>query len=156
MKPKHVGLALTFCALSAGMLFAFDPNLGKWELTPKSRIAPGMAKSTLVTYQLDGDKVAVHTEGVDAKGNKFHSQWVGKYDGNDYPLTGDPTADMQSIKQLNGNKFALTMKKNGKVVITGTIEFVGDGTRTVITYAKDVKRKTVMSVAYYVKAHGLL
>ena len=152
MKAKQIGLALAFCVISAGMLFASDPNLGTWKLNEaKSKLA-GPAKNTMVVYTADGDKVKVTVDGVDANGKPTHNEWTGKYDGKDYPVTGDAMSDMRSLKQTGKGKLALTVKNKGKVTLTGTIMVAADGkSRTVTTHGKDANGKKMTSVAVYHK-----
>jgi hypothetical protein len=58
---------------------------------------------------------------VDGQGKPTHSEWTGKFDGKDYPVTGDPTSDARAYKQVDDHTLGLTVKKDGKVTITGKI-----------------------------------
>ena len=152
MQARKMMLALTVCVLSAAVAFASDPNLGTWKLNEaKSKLAPG-PKNTVVVYTAAGDQVKATVDGVDANGKPTHNEWTGKYDGKDYPVTGDPTSDMRSLKQVGKNKLDLTVKKGGKVTLTGTIVVAADGkSRTVTTHPTEAKGKKVTSVAVYDK-----
>lgn len=137
MKRKFF-LALSFCLASVLVCFASDPNLGSWKLNEaKSKIPAGATKNTSVVYTAEGDKYKCVVEGVDGAGNPQHNEWTGAFDGKDYPLVGDPTADTRAIKMVGTNKYTLTNKKDGKPTTTGTITLSGDGkTRTVSTTGK--------------------
>jgi len=96
MKARIVLATLVGCF--AGLaLYAADPNLGTWKLNEsKSKLAPSGAKNTLVVYTAVGDSVKVTLDGVDWKGQTFKAEWTGKYDGKDYPVTGNPTTDTRA------------------------------------------------------------
>ncbi len=149
------------CWLTLGVLFAAtavcaateDVNLGTWKLDEaKSTFSAGAVKNTTVVYEAAGDSMKVTVDGVGGDGQPSHNEWTGKFDGKDYPLTGDPTADMRSYKRINAHTLALTNKKDGKVVITGRITISADGkTRTVTTSGMDANGKKITSSAVYNK-----
>lgn len=128
-------LVLTFCLASALACFASDPNLGSWKLNEaKSKIPAGATKNTSVVYTAAGDKYKCVVDGVDGAGKAVHNEWTGAFDGKDYPLVGDSSADTRAIKMVGPNKYTLTNKKGGKPTTTGTITLSADGkTRTVTT-----------------------
>jgi len=147
---------LTFAALFAAIavcVAAEDVNMGTWKLDEaKSKIPAGAPKNTTVVYEAAGDSVKVTVDGVDADGKPSHNEWTGKFDGKDYALTGDPTADTRSYKRVNAHTLALTNKKDGKVTTTGRITVSADGkTRTVTTSGKDPNGKKIDSTAVYNK-----
>jgi len=149
------------CLLSFAVLFAAaavcvaaqDVNMGTWKLDEaKSKIGAGAPKNTTVVYEAAGDSVKVTVDGVGADGKPSHNEWTGKYDGKDYPVTGDPSADTRSYKQINARTLALTNKKDGKVTLTGKITVSADGkTRTVSTSSTDASGKKISSTAVYNK-----
>ena len=105
-----------------------------------------------MVYEAAGDSVKVTTDGTTKDGTPVHTEWIGKFDGKDYPLTGDPTADSRSYKQVNERTLDLTNKKGGKVTTSGRIEVAKDGkTRTLDVTAMDSSGKTVHSKAVYDK-----
>jgi hypothetical protein len=105
-----------------------------------------------VTYEAAGDSVKVTIDGTAPDGTPTHSEWTGKFDGKDYPSTGNPNEDMRSAKQVNDRTWDVTSKKDGKVVLTAHVVLAPDGkTRTVTTHTTDAKGKKVTSVAVYDK-----
>ena len=147
---------LTFAVLFAAMsvcVAAEDMNMGTWKLDEaKSKIGAGAPKNTTVVYEAAGDSVKVTVDGVDADGKPSHNEWTGKFDGKDYPVTGDPTADTRSYKRINDHTLALTNTKDGKVTTAGRITVSADGkTRTVTTSGKDANGKKIDSTAVYNK-----
>src|SRR5712664_2605757 len=123
MKIRTIGLTLALCFFVGAACFAADdPNMGTWKLNEaKSKTAPGMEKLTTVVYEAAGDQVKVTIDGTDASGKPIHNEWTGKFDGKDYAVTGDPTSDMRSYKQVDDKTLDLTVKKDGKVTVTGKI-----------------------------------
>ena len=94
----------------------------------------------------------VIVDGVDSDGKPMHSEWTGKFDGKDYPVTGDPASDARSYKRVDDHTLALTVKKGGKVTMTGSIVAAADGkSRTVTTSGTDSKGNKIRSTAVYDK-----
>ena len=148
-RPILLTLALSFVAVLA---FA-NPNMGTWKLNEaKSKIPPGFPKNHTVVYSAAGDNVKVTVDGVDGEGKPTHIEWTGKFDGKDYPLTGDPNADTRSYKKIDDRTTELTNKKAGKVTTTAKIVISADGkTRTVTISGTDAKGNKVEATAIYDK-----
>ena len=154
MKTKTIGFILGISlAMAAGSWAADDGVMGTWKLNEaKSKIAPGAPKNHTVVYAAAGDQIKVTVDGTDGEGKTLHSEWTGKFDGKDYPVTGDSTADTRSYKK-EGKDLELTNKKAGKVTVTGKIVVSADGkTRTVTINLIDAKGNKVTSTAVYDKS----
>jgi len=153
MKTKTMVLTLALCFVAAAMCFASQAQPGTWKLNEaKSKIAPGMAKNNTVVIEAAGDDIKVTVDGTDSDGKPAHNEWTGKFDGKDYAVTGDPTSDMRSYKQVDDKTLDLTVKKDGKVTVTGKIVMSADGKmRTVTTNGTDPQGKKFQSVAGYDK-----
>ncbi len=114
--------------------------MGTWKLNEgKSKFGPGSGKNTMVTYTPAGDnQVKIVTDGTDKDGKPTHSEWTGKFDGKDYPVTGSPTQDSRSYMPAGKHSLSMTVKKDGKSVMTGKITVAPDGkSRTVTTTGSD-------------------
>jgi hypothetical protein len=135
------------------MCFASNLNLGTWKLNEsKSKIAPGSSKNVTVVYTAAGDSMKATIDGVDGQGNPTHNEWTGKFDGKDYPVTGDATSDTRAIKPVDEHSYDLTVKKGGKVTITGKAVISADGkTRTLTISGTDSAGKKVTSTLVYDK-----
>lgn len=154
MKLKTAVLSLALCFFGAAVCYAADnPNMGTWKLNEaKSKIGAGATKNSTVVYEAAGDSTKVTVDGTNADGTPVHSEWTGKFDGKDYPVTGDPTADTRSYKQVNDHTLALTNKKGGKVVMTARIVVSADGkSRTVTGSGTNPEGKKVSSTSVYDK-----
>jgi len=98
MKTKTIGLTLMLSLATGAICFA-NPNLGTWKLNEgKSKFGEGVPKGETVVWATVGDQVKVTVDGTSADGKKMHTEWTGKLDGKDYPLTGDSMADTRSFK----------------------------------------------------------
>ena len=153
MKRTTILLMLLVCFAAASLCFAADPQLGTWKLNEaKSKIAAGAPKFTTVMYESVGGSVKVTVDGVDGDGKPLHSEWTGKYDGKDYPVTGDANSDMRSYRKISDRTVALTGKKGSNVVISGRVVVAADGkSRTVTQTGTDSKGKKFGSTAVYDK-----
>ena len=154
MKARAIALTVALCFIAGSLCFAAsDPNIGSWKLNEaKSKFAPGSSKNVTVVYEVVGDKVKVTVDGIDGAGKPTHNEWTGKYDGKDYPVTGDPTSDERSLKTVDDHTLVLTVQKDDKVTVSGRIVISADGkTRTVTTSATDSKGKKVENTAVYDK-----
>jgi hypothetical protein len=153
MKARTIVLTLVTCIVGLMMCFAEDAFMGTWKLNEaKSKITAGSPKNSTVVYQATGDSVKVTSDGIGGDGNPTHIEWTGKFDGKDYPVTGDPNTDTWSYKKVDDHTLELTAKKAGKVTVTGSIVVSGDGkTRTVNTKGTDPTGKSFQNTAVYDK-----
>ena len=153
MKARATVLTLALCFVAAAVCFAADAFIGTWKLNEaKSKIDAGSPKNTTVVYEAAGDSVKVTTDGTNGDGKPSHSEWTGKFDGKDYPVTGDGSADTRSYTKVDDHTLAFTNKKGDKVTITGRGVISADGkTRTVTITGTDSKGKKFTSTAVYDK-----
>ena len=153
MKTRSIVLTVMLCLLALTFSFAEDANMGTWKLNEsKSKLVDGMIKNTMVTYAAEGDSVKVTTDGTGSDGQPMQTEWTGKFDGKDYPLTGDRTSDARSYTKVNDHTLTLENKKGGVVTTKGKIVVSADGkVRTLTMSAKNPAGKTVKSTAVYDK-----
>lgn len=153
MKARTSILTLALCFIGAAVCFADEPVMGTWKLNEaKSKIAAGSPKLTTVIYEAAGDSVKVTVDGTDGEGKPTHNEWTGKFDGKDYPVTGDASTDTRSYKKVNDHTLAFTNKKGDKVTISGRGVVSADGkTRTVTITGTDSKGKKYTTTAVYDK-----
>jgi len=152
MRAKAIALTIPLVFVAAVAAFADSPHMGTWKLNEaKSKLA-GKARNNTVVYAAEGDQIKVTVDGVDENGNPAHSEWTGKFDGKDYPVSGDANSDTRSYTQVNSRTLELKGKKNGKVTLTGRIVISSDGkSRTVTTTATNAQGKKVTNVGVYDK-----
>jgi len=153
MKTRTIVLTAALWFVAVVMAFASNPNMGTWKLNEGKSKIPAMApKNNTVVYAAAGDNIKVTVDGTDGEGKPTHNEWTGKFDGKDYPLTGDPSADTRSYKAVDDHTTDLTNKKDGKVTLTGRIVISPDGkSRTVTVNGTDPKGMKVTYSGVYDK-----
>jgi hypothetical protein len=153
MKVRIISLTLAFCFLGAAICFAADPQMGTWKLNEtKSKITPGTNKFTTVTFKNMFGSIKTTQDGISGDGKPIHVEWSGKFDGKDYPVTGDPNADMRSYTKVDDRTLHVTAKKNGQVIATAHTVVSTDGkTRTATVTGTTAKGKKFKNVAVYDK-----
>ena len=153
MKIRRVLLTMAALLAVVAVCFAADANVGTWKLNEaKSKISPGLPKNTMVVIAEAGDSLKVTVDGVGADGKPTHNEWTGKFDGNDYPVTGNPAADMRAYKPVNDHTETITEKKDGKIIDTGRVVVSADGkTRTVTVSGTDATGKKMSTTFVYDK-----
>lgn len=153
MKTRTVVLTLAALFSVVSVCFAADANMGTWKLNEaKSKMSADAQKNGTVVYEAAGDSVKVTVDGTDAGGKATHNEWTGKFDGKDYAVMSDPASDMRAYKRVNDHTLSMTVKKDGKMTMSGTIKVSADGkSRTVAVHGTDAKGKKVTSTAVYDK-----
>ena len=143
MQRRFQKLTLWFLAVSVALWGAVNPIIGTWKLNPeKSKDSAHHIPTNLVytwTAQ-EGGMIKLTRDEISDKGQTHHSEWSGKFDGQDWPNTGDPTVDTMAVKRTGDRKFQFTAKKQGKVVATQKSVISDDGkTLTNVNSSKDEK-----------------
>src|SRR6266850_3686835 len=135
-------LVFAILALSTSLLAADNPFSGTWKFNPlKGHPTPTIPKS-VVHVQADADTFKLSQEGIDDKDQPFKLSNEAKYDGKDYPVTGDPETDSVSLQRVNDREIKFTLKKTGKVVSKLDVVVSKDGRSTTIHFVDDSQGKT--------------
>src|ERR1022692_3948331 len=133
MNARAIALTLVLCFVGIAVCFADDANMGTWKLNEaKSKLSPGAPKNTTVVYEAAGDNVKVTIDGTDKDGKPTHNEWTGKFDGKDYPVTGDPNSDARSITKIEDRTLGFNVKKGGTATISGRIVVSADGKTRIV------------------------
>lgn len=153
MKITMIGIALACCFFGAATCLAADPQMGTWKLNEaKSKITPGTLKNTQVVCSSKFGQVKVKSDGIDGTGKPIHVEWSGKFDGKDYPVTGNPNSETRSYTKVNERTLTTTNKRNGKVTVTGQIVISADGkSRSITVTGTTPKGEKFKNVAVYDK-----
>jgi hypothetical protein len=153
MKARATILALALCFVGVGVCFAADTFMGTWKFNEaKSKLSPGLPKNITVVYEASGDNVKVTVDGTDADGKPTHNEWTGKFDGKDYPVTGDANTDTRAYTKVNDHTLTFINKKGDKVTVSGRGVVSADGkTRTVTLTGTDSTGKKNTGTAVYDK-----
>lgn len=152
MKTRTIGWTLALCFMAVAVCFA-SQHMGTWKMNEaKSKLAPGVTKNHTVIYEAAGDNVKITVDGTDPAGKSTHNEWTGKFDGKDYPVTGDPNSDARSYTVVDASTLEFAVKRDGKVTVTGRIVVSADGkARTVTVSGTDPQGKEFTSSAVYDK-----
>lgn len=152
MKLRTLALTVVVCLVAGVVCFASDAQMGTWKLNESKSKFAGAARNSTVVYTAAGDKVKVTVDGVDGSGKPVHNEWTGKFDGKDYAVTGDATSDTRAYTKVDDHTMDLTVKKDGKVTVTGRISVSAEGkTRTLTTSGTDSMGMKVENTAVYDK-----
>ena len=154
MKSRTSLAALVVLVTAFALAEDFDPEMGTWKLNEgKSRIAAGSPKYTRAVYsEAANDMVKVVLEGVDGAGKRVRNEWTGRFDGKDYPVTGDPSSDARSYTPAGERTLNIAIKKDGQVVMTGqTVVTANYKTRRTTTKGTDASGRDLSSSAVYDK-----
>src|SRR6185503_12430013 len=96
--------------------------------------APNPTKSSTMVREASGDSVKVTNTGVRADGRTANWSYTAKYDGKEYPVTGNAPFDAISVKQVDANHFTSELKKkDGKYHTTGRTVISKDGKTYTLT-----------------------
>jgi hypothetical protein len=150
MKRLGILLAALLCLIAAPA-FAVDWQMGSWKLNEgKSKLTAGSAKNHTVVYTTVGSRIKVTVDGTDPDGKPAHNEWIGAFDGKDYPVTGDPAQDLRAYTKIDDHTLSFVIKKAGEVTLTGKIVVSKDvKSRTVTTTGSDAKGNKFTNIAVY-------
>jgi hypothetical protein len=154
MKTRTTILMIAFCFIATAVCFgSHDAHMGTWKLNEaKSKLSAAAAKNNTVVYEAAGENIKVTIDGVNKDGKPIHNEWTGKFDGKDYPVTGDPTSDMRSYTVVDDHTTEFAIKKEGKITVSGKIVVAKDGkSRVVTSHSTDASGKKVENISAYDK-----
>ncbi len=153
MKTKTILASLVVFLAGFALCIAADLNMGTWKLNEaKSKLNPGATRNNTVVYEAAGDSVKITVDGIDSDGKPAHTVWTGKFDGKDYPVSGDATSDARSYQSVDPHTLAMIVKRAGNETVTGRIVVAANGkSRTVTTSGTDSQGKKISNVAAYDK-----
>ena len=144
---------LLVLACFSKVLFAADsPFSGTWKLDPsKSHMTPPILKSSTARVDADEENFKLSQDFVDDKGQTMTVTFEAKFDGKNYPVTGDPDIDSVSLRRITDHRIKATFKKAGKVGSISDITVSKDGKTTRLAYTDYIEGKTRKGSAIYEK-----
>ena len=114
---RIVTIALLSTLFLGATAFAADAVVGTWKLNvTKSKFSGTAPNSGTRVYaeSADGTTLDQKTVGADGKEMSMHTSI--KYDGKDYPVTGNPDGDSVAAKIIDAHTTDFTIKRGGKAV----------------------------------------
>lgn len=153
MKLKALAFSLALYFAGVAVSSAQSAQMGTWKLNEaKSSIPAGSIKNTTVVYEAAGDNIKVTTDGFGTDGAPMHTDWTGKFDGKDYPLTGDRNSASRAYTEVDDHTLNFTNKKAGKTPATARIVVATDGkSRILTTHSINPAGKEISGTAVYDK-----
>lgn len=125
--PKLM-ICITITTLGA---LAADNSLGTWKRNMEkshASVSSNPVKSVQMIREASEGGVKVTNTGVREDGTAAQWSYTAKYDGKEYPVTGNVPFDTISIKQADANTFTTVLKKvGGKYHTTGRAVISEDG-----------------------------
>ena len=145
-------LLLVILAFSASVLARDSPFSGTWKFDPsKGHPTPPIPKSVVVHVEADAENFKFSQEGVDDKDQPFKISYEAKFDGKEYPITGDPNIDSVSLQRENEREIKFTIKKGGTVVSKLDVVVSKDGKTTMVNSTDYIQGKEQKGSAVYDK-----
>jgi hypothetical protein len=149
-----VALLLGLSCLANAISAQTQPHIGKWVLSPgKSVYSPGPPpRGQVRTYTQDGDGLKAVIETQQPLGGKTVAEYSARFDGKDYPLTGNSDIDTIALKRIDDWTFEATLKRRGSTVSTVRNVVSKDGrTMTVTSKGVNARGQPTSSVALFTK-----
>jgi hypothetical protein len=138
--------------MSLGLFAAESPFSGTWKLNlAKSKSTPPVPKSDIAVVDADENGLKLNDDVVTDKGESLKISYEAKFDGKDYPVTGDPSSDSVSYQRVNASTLKGKTKKGGKVATEATIVVSKDGTIITVTYTDYSQAEPAKGTAVYDK-----
>ena len=148
-----VGLLLTIVSVPSSRAAqpTAPPWVGVWRLNlAKTTMSPGPkpASSTVRIEAAEGGIKQTTEQSLGLGASK--SEFTARFDGTDYPIRGNPNADVVALKRVDDLTYEVVGKKGGKVMITSRVSHSADGrTRTVVQTGVDAKGQKVANTLVY-------
>lgn len=116
--------------LAIGLFAAESPFTGTWKLQPSQ----GDSSSGTANVEADEHNFKVNQHVVDGKGQTTSFIFQAKFDGKDYPTSGDMDFDTGSVVRISERKLKVTFKRAGKRVGESDIRVSEDGKTTTLVF----------------------
>lgn len=146
-----VALATVYTVTSMAQTTSTDPWIGTWKVNlQKSTFSPGPQPTVGATIKVESpaNGIKVTVDGMTPKGEPFHTEVVGAFDGKDNPVKGGPAPNMTTAyRRIDNRSFEATSKTDGKPTTTNRVVISADGkTMTANISGKNAEGQTVNNV----------
>lgn len=135
----RAGLIASALALAATSSEAAKPLpgtvaiAGTWKLNTMASKGMVRPKSETRVYTVDGIKVTMHGDGIDASGKSFSNSYAAAYDGKFYPFVGNPVGDTIALTQVNSHTITAIVRKGRAVSSTSRVVISQNGKHLTLT-----------------------
>ena len=154
LRTGMIGFALSVAlapSVSAKPASTTSAMAGTWQLntTASKGMVPSMKSETRI-YTVDGNKVTMHSDGIDASGKHFSNSYSAAYGGKFYPTVNNPLGDTIALMKVDSNTVTAILHKGSAVAATALAVVSHDGKHLIITRKTGIPpAKLVASVAAY-------
>jgi hypothetical protein len=132
---------------------ATDPEVGTWRANlARSTYRPADQKPRRALVKIDqvDNGIRVFVDIIDPTGKRLKYDYVVKFDGQDYPVTGDPSRDATAGKKIDEYTLEQVSKRNGRINATNRIVVARDGqSRTQTTDGVDARGRPIHNVVFW-------
>ena len=121
--------------------------IGVWTLASilsGSSTAPQYYTRVTRSIEASGDRVTIADDLVRVRGGVVHQEWVGKIDGNDYPIQGLEVYLTSAFRQVDDHTLDLTQKLDGRVVVRARMVLSADGQTITATTTDGITTTTTV------------
>ena len=128
-----------------------DPWIGTWKVNlAKSTYSPGPKPTVPGVVKIESAPGGIKTtiDGVNAEGQKTHTETVAAFDGKDNPVKGAASPNQTSaLKRIDARSFENQAKVGGKPTVTTRVAISADGkTLTATQNGTNPQGQTVKNV----------
>ena len=121
-------VVLALLVFSAVLSAADDPMMGTWKLDPaKSKLPPERQRNIIRKHEPIPGGIRVSWEGIDNNGRPTRWGFTAKFDGKDYPSTGESVWDTLSMERPDPYTIVGRSQKDGKLAVEFRWEVSRDG-----------------------------
>ena len=161
VRRVRTGAAAPFFAtllVTATLAFQAPPLwFGVWQQEtppPAGRFEAPAYKKVTTRIEPWQDGVRVTYDMVRARGGVTHIEWVGRFDGRDYPVQGVDYVLTNAYRVLDDRRYEIVIKVDGQRAATATAVVSPDGdVLTVTTVEQDARGQRRTSTATYRRQH---
>ena len=149
MSRLVIATAVSACA-SLAVAQISDPLTGTWRLNVAQSKYENAAPPKSQTTTLQGVDGGLHerVERLNADGTTTRWEVTAKYDGRDYPVTGDPSRDTVAMTRRDPTTVDIVNKKAGVVVTRMRIVVAPDGRSRTNTVTDPSGQKTTAVLVF--------
>jgi hypothetical protein len=149
---RQLRLLFAVFALSTAVFAAESPFSGTWKLNlAKSKLPPPAPQSDIAKVDANDNGLKFSEDITDDKGQLIKISYEAKFDGKDYPVTGDPTSDSILYRRVNANTLTGTTKKGGKIAGKFKLVVSKDGKVTTVNFTDYSQGRPMTGVGVYDK-----
>lgn len=112
-----------------------SPFSGTWRFNPtKGHPIQPLPRSAIAHVEVNGEVFNFSEELVDLNGKSTNMSYRAGFDGQDYPIMGQPEYDTVSLRRVNEHEINFTFKKTGTVMLKINAIVSRDGETTTYSY----------------------